>query len=118
MKDERAGVAIEEFVGLKPKTYLYLVNDNSEDKKAKDVNRNVVAKISHFECKDVLLNKKEFVEMFDPMFVEKLSKCVSVVYNWGVLAHFGTNIPKYILLNFYNNLALVINQIKMFQFCL
>ena len=35
MKDETAGVAIEEFVGLKPKIYLYLVDDNKEHKKAK-----------------------------------------------------------------------------------
>ena len=58
MKDETAGVAIEEFVGLKPKMYWYLVNDNSEHKKTKGVNRNVVATISHNEYKDVLLNKK------------------------------------------------------------
>ena len=30
MKDDTAGVAIEEFVRLKPKMYLHLVNDNSE----------------------------------------------------------------------------------------
>ena len=35
MKDETAGVAIEEFVGLKPKIYSYLVDDNKEHKKAK-----------------------------------------------------------------------------------
>ena len=29
-KDETAGVVIEKFVGLKPKMYPYLVNDNSE----------------------------------------------------------------------------------------
>ena len=58
MKNETAGVAIEEFVELKLKMYLYLVNDNSEHKKAKGVNRNVVATISHNEYKDVLLNKK------------------------------------------------------------
>ena len=58
MKDERTGVAIEEFVGLKPKMYSYLVNDNSEHKRAKVVNRNIVAIISHNEYKDVLLNKK------------------------------------------------------------
>ena len=58
IKDETTGVAIEEFVGLKPKMYSYLVNDNSEHKKAKGVNRNVVATISHNEYKDVLLNKK------------------------------------------------------------
>ena len=44
--------------GLKPKMYSYLVNDNSEHKKAKDVNKNVVATISHNEYKDFLWNKK------------------------------------------------------------
>ena len=58
MEDETAGVAIEEFVGLKPKMYLYLVDGNSEHKKAKDVNKNFVATISHNEYKDVLLKKK------------------------------------------------------------
>ena len=29
MKDETAGVAIEEFVGLKPKMYAFLINDKS-----------------------------------------------------------------------------------------
>ena len=51
-------VANEEFVGLKPKMYLYLVDDNSEHKKAKGVNKDVVATISHNEYKDILLNKK------------------------------------------------------------
>ena len=48
MKDEAGGVAIEEFVGLKPKMYLFLV-DNSQHKKARRVNRNIVAAISHNE---------------------------------------------------------------------
>ena len=43
MKDETGGVAIEEFVGLKPKMYSFLVDNN---KKAKRVNKNVVATIS------------------------------------------------------------------------
>ena len=47
IKDETADVAIEEFVGLKPKMYLYLVDDNSEHKKANVVNKDVVATISH-----------------------------------------------------------------------
>ena len=38
--------------------YSFLVDDRSEHKKAKGVNRNVVATISHSEHKDVLLNKK------------------------------------------------------------
>ena len=58
IKDDTAGVAIKEFVKLKPKIYWYLVNHNTEHKKAKGVNRNVVATISHNEYKDVLLNKK------------------------------------------------------------
>ena len=45
MKDETAGVAIEGFVGLKPKMYSHLVDDKSEHKKAKGANRNIVAKI-------------------------------------------------------------------------
>ena len=47
MKDETAGVAIGGFVGLKPKIYSLLVDDNSEYKKAKSVNNNVVATVSH-----------------------------------------------------------------------
>ena len=38
--------------------YSYLVDDNSNHKKAKGVNKNVVATISHNKYKDVLLNKK------------------------------------------------------------
>ena len=58
MQDETAGAAIIEFVGLKSKMYSNLVDDNSEHKKAKGVNRNIVVTISHNEYKDVLLSKK------------------------------------------------------------
>ena len=57
MNNETGCVATEEFFGLKPKMYWYLVNDNSELKRAKGVKRNV-ATTSHNECKDVLLNKR------------------------------------------------------------
>ena len=50
MKDKTGGIAIEEFVGLKPKVYWFLVG-NSEHKKAKSVSRNVVATVIHNECK-------------------------------------------------------------------
>ena len=49
MKDETAGVLIEEFVRLKPKMYWYLADNNSEHKKAEGVNNNVVATTSHNE---------------------------------------------------------------------
>ena len=38
IKDETRGVTIEEFVGLKPKMYSFLL-ENSEHKKAKVVNK-------------------------------------------------------------------------------
>ena len=58
MIDETAGVPIEEFVGLKPKMYTFLVDDSSEHRKAKSVNKNVVATINHNEYNNVLLNQK------------------------------------------------------------
>ena len=57
-KDEIFGVAIEEFVGLKPKMYSYSVDDISKHKKTKGVNVNVYATIRHNEYRDVLLNEK------------------------------------------------------------
>ena len=64
MKDKKADFAIEELLGIRPKMYSYLVNDNSEPKKAKGVNKNVVSTISHNEYKDVLFNKGMF-EIFN-----------------------------------------------------
>ena len=54
LKNDTGGVVIEECVGLKPKIYWLLV-DKNEHKKAKDVNKNVVATIGRNEYKDVLL---------------------------------------------------------------
>ena len=58
IKDESTVVTIKEIVVLKPKMYSFLVDDNSGHKKAKYVNRNVVAPISDNEYKGVLLNNK------------------------------------------------------------
>ena len=41
MRDEVGNITMEEFVGLKPKMYSCLVDDNSEHKKAQGVNKNV-----------------------------------------------------------------------------
>ena len=54
MKDETRGIAIEEFMELKPKMYSFSVD--SEYEKANGANKNVIATISHNEYKDVLLN--------------------------------------------------------------
>ena len=48
MKNETGSVAIEEFVGLKPKMYSFLV-DNREHKNSNYANKNVIATISHIE---------------------------------------------------------------------
>ena len=49
MKDETASVAIKEFVGLNPRMFSYLVDDNIEHKKAKGVNNNK-CKYSNNKC--------------------------------------------------------------------
>ena len=38
-KDETGSVATREFVGLKPKTYSFFVDDSSEHKKSKGMNK-------------------------------------------------------------------------------
>ena len=58
MKNEPAGVVIEEFVGLKPKMYWFLVDYNSQHKKAKGRNKNNAATISHNDYKKILLDNK------------------------------------------------------------
>ena len=52
IKNETAGVDTEEFVGLKPKIYSYLVDVNSCNKEAKTVNKNVVAAMNRIQSKD------------------------------------------------------------------
>ena len=48
MKNETVDVAIKELVGLKPKIYSFLVDDNSEHKK-KGVDKNIVERITYSE---------------------------------------------------------------------
>ena len=44
MKDELGGKIMVKFVGLKAKTYSYLIDDSSEDKKAKGTKKCVIKK--------------------------------------------------------------------------
>ena len=55
---ETRSVVIEEFVGFNPNMYSFLVDNNSKHKKAKGVDRNVVATISDNEYEDILMNNK------------------------------------------------------------
>ena len=47
MQDEMGSISVEEFVRLTSKMYSILVSHSSEYKKAKVVNKNIVAKISY-----------------------------------------------------------------------
>ena len=51
--DETDGAAIKESVELKPNIYSFCVDDNSEHKKAKGMNKIVVATITHNEYKNI-----------------------------------------------------------------
>ena len=72
MKDEGSDFAIKELVGLNPKMCSFVVDDSSDHKKAKSVNKNVVATISHDKYKDVLLNNKSLELIFKRAFFVKL----------------------------------------------
>ena len=59
MKDELGGKIMTEFVVLRPETYSYLMNDNSETKKAKGTKKCVIKKVLKFnDFKDCLLNNE------------------------------------------------------------
>ena len=68
MKDELGGKSITKFVGLRAKTYSYLTDDSSEDKKAKDTKKCVIKSKLKFEnyknCVEAtqLDNKIKYVE--------------------------------------------------------
>ena len=44
MKDELGGKIMEEFIGLKPECYLYLMDDGKVDKKAKGTTTCIIAR--------------------------------------------------------------------------
>ena len=73
MKDETAGVPNKEFFRFKPKIRSFFVVDSSEYKKAKSVNKNVVATINQNEYKDVLLNNKCFFVKLQKYYFNFLS---------------------------------------------
>ena len=59
MKDKLGGKIMTEFVALRPKTYSYLMDNDSEAKKAKGTKRCVIKKVLKFnDYKDCLLNNE------------------------------------------------------------
>ena len=49
MKDELGGKIMTKFFGLRAKAYSYLIDDGSEDKKAKNTKKCVIKRILKFE---------------------------------------------------------------------
>ena len=49
MKDELGGKIMKKIFGLRAKTYSYLIDDGSEDKKAKDTKKCVIKRKLKFE---------------------------------------------------------------------
>ena len=49
MKDELGRKIMKDFVGIRAKTYTYLIDDGSEDKKAKDAKKCVIKRKPKFE---------------------------------------------------------------------
>ena len=59
MKEELGGKIMTEFIALRPKTYAYLMDDDSEIKKAKGTKKLVIKKDLKFnDYKDCLLNNE------------------------------------------------------------
>ena len=59
MKDEFGGEIITEFIGLRPKTYSYLTDNDKIDKKAKGTKKCLIKKMIKFDdYKKCLLNDK------------------------------------------------------------
>ena len=62
-KDELGGKIMKEFCALRAKTYAYLMDDNSENKKAKGTKKSVVKRRLMFEnYKDLLFNNKTILK--------------------------------------------------------
>ena len=57
MKDETGCAAIQTFIELRAKTFSFLPKNNKH-LKAKDMNKNIVSRISHNKYKDVFLSNK------------------------------------------------------------
>ena len=62
-KDKFGGKIIKEFCALRAKTNTYLMDDDSEKKKAKGIKRCVIKRGLKFEnCKDSLFNNKTILK--------------------------------------------------------
>ena len=71
MKGELGGKIITEFVTLRPKTYSYLTDDGTEDKKAKGTKKCVIKKMIKFNDYKKRLLKNEVILKSEQRFISK-----------------------------------------------
>ena len=82
MKDDLGGKIMTEFVGFIPKTYSYLMDDGSSDKKAKETKKCVINRIHKFEnykkClqnnKTILKSQQRFKSEAHNVYTEEVNK--------------------------------------------
>ena len=82
MQDELGGKIMTEFIALRPKTYYYLTDDCTEDKKAKERKRCVIKRRLKFnDYKHCLLNneivlksQQRFKSERHEVYAEKINK--------------------------------------------
>ena len=58
MKDELGGKIMTEFVALRPKTYSYLMDDDSSKKKVKGTKKLIKRRLKFSDYNNYLLNNK------------------------------------------------------------
>ena len=75
-KDELGGKIMEKFVGLRAKTYSYLVDDGREDKKAKGTKKCIIKRKLRFETYKNCLEATQLDNKINYMQKMKLMKIV------------------------------------------
>ena len=88
MKDKLGGKIMEEFVGLRPKCYSYLMNDDKADKKAKGTKKCMIKRCLKFdnysEClkekKKILRSQQRFKSDSHDVYTEEIDK-IALSYN-------------------------------------
>ena len=76
MKDESGGKIMIKFVGLRARTYSYLIDDSSEDKKAKGTKKCVTKRKLKFES---YKNCLEATQLDDKISIQKEIKLTQIV---------------------------------------
>ena len=98
MKDELGGRIMTEFVTLRPKTYAYLIDDDSEVKKAKGTKKCVIKRVLKFnDYKNCLLNDRVVLKS-QQIFKSEKKFCKLLIKSQHILMEQAT--VKYVKLSY------------------